>query len=107
MTKIKFKVLSFDGFISESLSGLKSAKDKKNKAASRAGDLEGRSEKNQAKYVFYDDKEKYEKKHLKLQNDIKAEDDKVQKEKLRAELNNLKKEWKTEQAKYKSAIKAM
>jgi predicted GNAT family acetyltransferase len=101
-----FNVLTFNEFVNESIEGLKSATKKKRQVLDRMDKLERRVDKNQKKYQFYSDKEEYEKKLNQLHNQIKAEDDPIQRAKLREEINKLESEWKGLQAKHKSQIKA-
>ena len=102
-----FSILSFDEFIGEDSAGLKSATKKKREVAARMDILQNRVDKNAKKYEYYADKEEFEKKLIHISDAIKAEDDPVQKAKLREEKNKLEAEWKDKQAAQKSQIKAM
>lgn len=100
--------LYFNEFLAESSNkALKSTKAKKQKAAKRMNNLFDRSAKNELKFKYFDDKEKYEKIKLGIDRQIESADDSITKLKLRDKLTKLKSEWKTTKAKYKEQLKHM
>lgn len=101
-----FSVLSFDEFVNEDIKGLKSATKKKREAIIRMDQLQNRADANSLRYEYYSDKEDFEKQTILLHNKLEAENNKVEKEKIRAEIKQREKEWKDLQAKHKARIKA-
>jgi hypothetical protein len=101
-----FSILSFKEFVNEDVKGLKSATKKKREAVVRMDQLQNRADANSLRYDYYSDKEDFERQMIQMHNRLDAEDNKVEKERIRAEIKQREKEWKDLQAKHKARIKA-